>query len=40
MDTFFVTGKGKSMRGNTCAQLFVSDKQNKTKYLSRFKLFK
>ena len=25
-DTFFVTGKGKSTRGNTCAQLFVSDK--------------
>ena len=25
-DTFFVTAKGKSTRGNTCAQLFVSDK--------------
>ena len=25
-DTFFVTEKGKSTRGNTCAQLFVSDK--------------
>ena len=25
-DTFFVTGKAKSTRGNTCMQLFVSDK--------------
>ena len=25
-DTFFVTAKGKSSRGNTCAQIFVSDK--------------
>jgi hypothetical protein len=25
-DTFYVTTKGKSTRGNTCAQLFVSDK--------------
>lgn len=25
-DTFFVTKKGKSTRGNTCAQIFVSDK--------------
>ena len=25
-DTFFVTSAGKSTRGNTCAQLFVSDK--------------
>ena len=25
-DTFFVTKEGKSTRGNTCAQLFVSDK--------------
>ena len=25
-DTFFVTGKGKSTRGNKCAQIFVSDK--------------
>jgi hypothetical protein len=25
-DTFFVTKKGKSTRGNTCMQLFVSDK--------------
>jgi hypothetical protein len=25
-DTFFVTDKGKSLRGNKCAQLFVSDK--------------
>ena len=25
-DTLFVTAKGKSTRGNTCAQLFVSDK--------------
>ena len=25
-DTFFVTSTGKSTRGNTCAQLFVSDK--------------
>ena len=25
-DTFFVTKKAKSIRGNTCMQLFVSDK--------------
>ena len=25
-DTFFVTAKGKSLRGNKCAQMFVSDK--------------
>ena len=25
-DTFFTTSKGKSTRGNTCAQIFVSDK--------------
>ena len=25
-DTLFVTKKGKSSKGNTCAQLFVSDK--------------
>jgi hypothetical protein len=25
-DTFYITAKGKSSRGNTCAQLFVSDK--------------
>ena len=46
-DTLFVTAKGKSTRGNTCAQLFVSDKgfvaiypmRHQRDYLSALKLF-
>ena len=46
-DTFFVTASGKSTRGNTCAQLFVSDKgyvaiypmKNKGKYYLALKKF-
>ena len=46
-DTFFVTAKGKSTRGNTCAQIFASDKgfvmiypmQSKSMFLSALKLF-
>lgn len=36
-DTFFVTAKGKSTRGNTCAQLFVSDKGYIALYLMKSK---
>ena len=46
-DTFFVTSKGKSQRGNTCAQLFVSDKgyvaiypmKSKSEFLNALKQF-
>ena len=46
-DTFFVTKKGKSTRGNTCAQMFVSDKgfvaiypmPSKSSFLDALKLF-
>ena len=46
-DTLFVTSKGKSSRGNTCAQLFVSDKgfvavypmRSKSQYPDVLKLF-
>ena len=46
-DTFFATAKGKSTRGNTCAQIFVSDKgfvgiypmTSKSFFLDALKLF-
>ena len=46
-DTFFVTKKAKSSRGNTCMQLFVSDKgfvfvvpmKSKSEFVSALKLF-
>ena len=46
-DTFFVTAKGKSTRGNKCAQIFVSDKgyvaiypmKSKGEFLDALKLF-
>jgi hypothetical protein len=46
-DTFFVTKKGKSNRGNTCMQIFVSDKgfvyvvpmTSKSEFLEALKMF-
>lgn len=46
-DTFFVTKKGKSSRGNSCAQIFVSDKgfvaiypmQSKSEFVDALQMF-